>query len=258
MCNPRRVRVTATEQINEAWEREVRRAVQMSGTVSAEARLRQPLDASIGEPALRALEYVMAETDSGWTEVEGGFRHNVNGGYVLYHPDDYSLEIVAHSADVVSVEVTAAQTIQGEVSQEVSQEGEDYYYEDEWGGRTRQVGLANAEEKARQAIEEERKRLVQQAQTDADQQTGSQVEAEATLQAEQKWNQQAQQREAELAAQARASMDSVGLQGRRAFYQMLARAYRNAIVAYAGRNGATMIKNESSGDIVEIEFTVRR
>ena len=48
MCNPRRVEVTATRAIAEAWERAVRRAASRRGTVRGEVRIRQSLAASLG------------------------------------------------------------------------------------------------------------------------------------------------------------------------------------------------------------------
>ena len=55
MCDPRRVTVTATRQVQEAWEREVQRVAEFPGTLIGEARIRQPLDASLGGPAMMAL-----------------------------------------------------------------------------------------------------------------------------------------------------------------------------------------------------------
>ena len=48
MCNPRRVTVTATRDIAEAWRREVSRTVQLTEQVTGEARLRQTLSSRLG------------------------------------------------------------------------------------------------------------------------------------------------------------------------------------------------------------------
>jgi hypothetical protein len=62
MCNPRRVEVTATRAIAQAWEREVRRSASRTAEVRGEVRIRQPLDASAsaGVP--------------GWTPLGDGYR----------------------------------------------------------------------------------------------------------------------------------------------------------------------------------------
>ena len=69
MCNPRRVTVTATPDIAEAWQREVCRTVQLAERVTGEARLRQALSSHLGSPALRALEARLAAGTPGWEEV---------------------------------------------------------------------------------------------------------------------------------------------------------------------------------------------
>ena len=50
MCNKRQVKIMATQQLCEAWQREVTRTVQLSGRVTGEARVRQPLDGTLGGP----------------------------------------------------------------------------------------------------------------------------------------------------------------------------------------------------------------
>jgi hypothetical protein len=101
MCNPRRVTTTLTRDLAEAWRREVSRTVELRSQVAGEARIRQPLEASIGTPALRALQVALAAEGSGWTPVEEGFRRDVEGGYVVYLIDERALEIVAVLEDEV-------------------------------------------------------------------------------------------------------------------------------------------------------------
>jgi hypothetical protein len=88
MCNPRRVSITATRELAEAWRREVSRTVQLRGRVVGEARVRQALGPTLGVPARRALDAALAGGVEGWREVEGGYRHDVEGGYVVYRPDE--------------------------------------------------------------------------------------------------------------------------------------------------------------------------
>ena len=42
MCNPRRVTITATRELAEAWRQEVSRTVELTGRVAGEARVHQP------------------------------------------------------------------------------------------------------------------------------------------------------------------------------------------------------------------------
>src|SRR5262249_57039713 len=56
MCNPRRVRITATRELAEAWQREVTRSVQLRGRVVGEARARQALGDALSTPVRVAFE----------------------------------------------------------------------------------------------------------------------------------------------------------------------------------------------------------
>ena len=93
MCNPRRVKVTATRDINERWEIEVQRCVEMSEFVRGEARITQSLQGSLGEPILLAIQRALEEGVAGWEEDGDVYRHDVEGGYVSYRPATQELEI---------------------------------------------------------------------------------------------------------------------------------------------------------------------
>ena len=83
MCNPRRIRVSASRQIDEAWQHEVSRTVELSATVTGEARVRQPLGTELSGQTLRALEVALAAPDSGWVQIENGYRMTVEDPEIL-------------------------------------------------------------------------------------------------------------------------------------------------------------------------------
>ncbi|MEM7578406.1 MAG: molecular chaperone DnaJ [Cyanobacteria bacterium P01_A01_bin.80] len=256
MCNPRRIRVTATRQLNEAWQREVSRTIELQGQVTGEARVRQPLDSTLGSPALRALESALADENSGWTEVEEGYRYDVEGGYVIYLADEQALEIVATLSDEIQVSAQASRTLEGSVNTELSTEGEGRYYDDGWGGRTREVAEQEAEKSAQQKLDEITRSQLEQAENEAEAEVSSEIEAAARTQAENQLQQQSTQRQAVLSNQARENLDTVGVRCRQAFNQVLARAYRDAILAYARRNGADNIQCSEDNNIIDIEFNL--
>ncbi len=257
MCNPRRIRVTATRQLNQAWEREVSRTVELQQQVIGEARVRQPLDATLGPPALRALEFALAADDSGWRKVEEGYRYDVEGGYVIYLVDEQALEIVATLPDEVKFSAQARTRLEGTVNTEISAEGEGRYYDDGWGGRTKKVAEQKAQEAAQQKLDEITRAQIERAENEAEAQAAMDIEAEARTQAQTQLQQRAAQRQEELSAQARQHLDTVGVRCRQAFHQVLARGYRDAILAYARRNGADNIQCNEDGNIMEIEFNLR-
>ncbi|MGK7877961.1 MAG: molecular chaperone DnaJ [Xenococcaceae cyanobacterium] len=256
MCNPRRIRVTATRQLDRAWQREVSRTVQLHEQVIGEARVRQPLDSTLGVPALRALESALAADESGWTEVEEGYRYEVEGGYVTYLIDDQVLEIVAVLEDEVHSSGKETRQLEGVVRTEISAEGEGKYYDDGWGGRTREVAEKEAQTAAQRELDEVAGSQIEQATREAEAQASEEIESAARAQAEDQLQQIAAERRAVLSEQARQHLDTVGLRCRQAFHRVLAQAYRDAILAYARRNGAENIQCSEEENIVEIEFSL--
>ena len=144
MCNPRRITVTATRDLAEAWQREVSRTVALAEQVGGEARLRQPLADRLGIPARRALEARLAAGAAGWQVVADGYQYDVVGGYVLYRLDEQALEIVATLADVVQVEGRAATVIAGELRETLTASAEQTYYEDGHAARNEAAARAEA------------------------------------------------------------------------------------------------------------------
>jgi hypothetical protein len=60
-----------------------------------------------------------------------------------------------------------------------------------------------------------------------------------------------------LEARAAERLEAVGLRCRQAFHQVLARAYRDAILAYARRQGAEVVHDREDDGTLEIEFRLR-
>lgn len=258
MCNPRRIRVTATQQIEEGWERIVRRTVEMRGSVSGEARVRQALDDSIGGPALVMLEAILASGHPDWAETQEGYRCSVPGGYVVYRPSDRSLEMVATLESEVMVSGEAEQRLQGVASGEVTAEGEATYYDDNWGGRTEEHAREEAAAAAQRRLDQARQARLEEDQRQAEAAAAESIESDAQRQAQVALEQAAAQRRAELDHQAAAHLEAVGLQCRQRFHRLLGEAYRDAILAYAQANRAEGIECRDDGTTVEIEFLVRR
>jgi len=257
MCNPRRIRVTATRQLNEAWQREVSRTVELQQQVIGEARVRQPLDTTLGTPALRALESALATDASGWREVKEGYRYDVEGGYAIYLVDEQALEIVATLEGEVQTSAQETRRLEGLVNTEVSAEGEGGYYDDGWGGYTREFAQEQAQTAAQRQLDEIAHSQIQQAQNEAETQAAADIETAARTQAEIRLQQLAAERQATLSTQARQHLDTVGVRCRQAFHRVLATAYRDAILAYARRNGADNIQCSEENNMIEIEFNLR-
>jgi hypothetical protein len=257
MCNPRRVRVTATRQLDEAWQREITRTVSLRESVRGEARVRQPLGQTLGTPALRALESALAASASGWTQVAEGYRYDVEGGYAVYHTDEQTLEIVGVMEAEVQADVKQTRQLEGRVNAEISAEGEGQYYDDGWGGSNEETGRQAAQTDAERKLQTEARQRLEAAAQEAELQISTDLEATAQAEAEAEIRRRAEERQAQLAQQARGHLESVGMRARQAFHGLLAQAYRDAILAYARQHQAEDIQFHEDGEVVEIEFSLR-
>jgi hypothetical protein len=259
MCNPRRVTVTLTRDIAEAWSREISRTVELTERVSGEARVQQNLSAQLGGPALRALEArLTAGAEPAWRETAEGYRCDVAGGHVLYRLDEQVLEIVAALEEVVVAQGQAAAVLSGEVRETLEARGESGYYDDGHGGRTEAVARGDAREAARQRLEAERQARLNAARQQAESAAGADLRIRAQAAAQTRLEQATAARRAELARQAEDHLETVGVRCRQAFNQLLARAYRDAILAYARRHGAEQVSCRDDDGVMEIEFFVDR
>ena len=254
MCNPRRIEITATRQVAEAWAREVERVAEQAMTITGEARVRQALDASVAGPALAALERALEAGMPGWQAVEGGYRHDVDGGHVIYSPETRTLEIVAVLADEVRGQGSARARLEGRVEAEIQGSGGSFYYDDGYAGRTRDVArqeaLAEAEVGIGRAVAVHLDEAARAAEAAAEAALRARAEAAARADLEAR---AAQAREA-LDARAAEHLHVVGGRARQAFHRLLAVAYRDALLALARARGAQDIHCSDAGEVLEIEF----
>lgn len=262
MCNPRRVEITATRQVAEAWQREVERVAEQAMTITGEARVRHALDASVAAPALAALEAALEAGMPGWQRLgdtdddadDGGWRCDVDGGHVIYLPGTRTLEIVAVAAGEVRGRGSARARLEGRVEAAVEGSGASIYYDDGYAGRTQDV----AEQEARQEADLGIARQVAARLDEAARTAEAVAEAALSARAEEAARADLQARAAEqrqaLDAHAAERLEVVGARARQAFHRLLAVAYRDALLALARARGAQDIHCSDAGEVLEIEF----
>jgi hypothetical protein len=256
MCNPRRIQVSVTRRLNEAWQREVSRNVSLAENVVGEARVRQSLDATLGTPAIMALEMALDADNSGWTSVENGYRFDVEGGYVIYLMEERALEIVASLSDVVEACGEATEVLEGTLEDDVCVEGEGKYYDDGWGGQTKDKAEKAAQKDAEKKLKQAAQDKIKEAQTHAESQAEQDVQNQARIAAEKNLQEKVLTRREQLAQRAQEHLETVGVRCRQAFHEVLAQGYKNAILAYARRNGAVDLHTQDEGGIVDISFSL--
>lgn len=257
MCNPRRIMVRATRRLSEAWDEEVRRQVSLSTAASGEARVRERLGRSVGGPTLAALTRVLESTE-GWQEgADGIFRYQLDGGLIAFDPQSRELEIAARVEVRVEASGEAVTVARAQVDEVVRASGEGVYYDDEWGGLTREdaqrIAGQNADSALNQASDTARARERQRIERAS--QPG--LDAEAQRHAQENLRRAVELREQQLAVEARDLLAAIGDSGRAVFHRALAEAYRDAILAYArSRRAVGLSWSEQDDGALSIEFEI--
>ncbi len=259
MCNPRRVEVTATRQVREAWEREIERMAEVVDTLTGEARIRQPLDSSLGGPTIMALQTLLANGVEGWSEeTDGSYRHAVEGGYVVYYPEDRNLEIVAAVETEIRESGKARERISGVWEGEVESKGEGQYYDDGWGGHTEDRARQVAQRAAEAGIQKETEQQLSSEAEEAEQKREQALLEQAEQAARQRVAQRAEVLQPELQQRARERLEEVGIRARQVFHRLLAHACRDALMGLARRRGVANhdITTHETDEYLEIDFVL--
>ncbi|GAA3250408.1 molecular chaperone DnaJ [Dactylosporangium siamense] len=253
MCNPRRIRVSATRELNEAWQEQVERAVTRVGAAVGVARLREPLDATVGGPTLVMLERALAAAD-GWVQDGDAFRRDLDGGYVTYHADTSELEIVAEVSAEVSAGGRATRTIGGHLDTRIEATGVGVFYDDLYDGVTEDDARRNAQDDLRRNLDAGRQQLLREAVQAEEQRLAADLDRAAGDQADIQLARVTAERETELRQEAARRLTAIGIEARGAFHRILADAYRDAILAYARTHGAEGLSVVERDGALEIEF----
>ncbi|MEU9478256.1 hypothetical protein [Streptomyces sp. NPDC048191] len=261
MCNPRRVRVTATREVAEAWQTDLERRVAMSDTVVSELEISYPFGGTLGARTRGVFENALAR-DPQWRQTaDGSLELPLADGMVTYRPATGDLVVRVRLTDTANVEGRAAESLSGTVSDVAHGEGEGSYFDDNYFGRTEQRARdkarrraeSDAERNARALLDSVRRRAQEAsaaARRDAEERVrqAAAADAAARLEAE-----RARVRD-ELDAANRVRVQRLGQDVLRAVNSVLATAYREALVAYAREHGARDVRVDESDGRVDIEF----
>ncbi|MGV9341323.1 hypothetical protein [Streptomyces sp. NPDC003688] len=260
MCNPRRVNITATREVVEAWQVEVERRVSRTDTVVSEVEVAYPFGGTLGARTREAFERALASAP-GWQEADGVFVLDLPDGRVTYRPSTGELVVTARLEEEARAEGRASAVLSGTVSDTAQGEGEGRYYDDNYGGITYASAEADARRQAEHAAESQAMRLLEdvrrQARDAADTAASAADEglrAAAGAEAETRLAAERERLQAELESQNRERLQQLASDGLSAVNEVLAASYRQAILAYAREHGATGIQVEESDHVIDIEF----
>lgn len=260
MCNPRRVMIHLTESIAQAWRQTVEQAATARGEVAELARINAQvqLDAEMGEAALLMLERVLDGEFAGFEAWErdslGTYRRRLDEVTLVYHPDTHQLTIEAQLTDLVTAEVRATAEASGFTVGEVAVEAVGRYYDDGWGGRTRERALEEAQAQAEQRLAQAIDALHQQ-QHAAELQTAT---AEARAAAEAQAAQELVWMQAEARQALRERLQIILARAEEGVYHLINRAvgeaYRQTLLQLVRENGGRVLSNEQTGSVMNLEL----
>jgi hypothetical protein len=258
MCNPRRVTVSVTHDINEEIQREVARTATLSARVSGEHRVLIPVGTRMTARLRAALETVLTRGLPGWTAADGAFRHEVRGGYVIYHPDTAELEVVAVRESDISADGAATRQVTVQYQDSLQAEGEGWHYDDNYGNKTPEDAAREAEANANKLIERRVREATEGVAAAAERAAAAEVEEDARRNARANLDERAAAERARLRQEAAASAQVVGVRAQQTFGAALAEASREAIVRYARENGGEIVANRENGGQIELEIRMQR
>ncbi|MFB8180404.1 hypothetical protein ACFC8N_31065 [Streptomyces sp. NPDC055966] len=260
MCNPRRVRVRASSRLTRMWQEEISRTASASTEVAAEATLRQEFGTLLGVPARKAFESALG-ADTRWTWQDDAYRLDTDHGTVVYHLATGEIEMTARLTDVVTAEAEVTRTLRGTVEVNAVAEESARYYDDSWGGLSRSVAERTARMQAQEradreaaeqiAREEEQQRLAGQRQLAGQR---DDIDAEARAEAERRAAAGAGRRREELERDAAVRLRDTRTGLLRPVHEVLAVAYRDAIVTYAREHGVQDLRVDESDGMLNIQF----
>lgn len=260
MCNPRRVRVRASSRLTKMWQEELSRTGRASTEVAGEATLRQEFGTLLGKAARRAFETALGE-DTRWVWQDGVYRLELDAGAVAYHLDSGEIEMTLRLSDVVTAEAEVTRTVQGTVDVQTHAERTERYYEDSWAGLSRSVAERTAKLEAQEradrkaaeeaARQEETERLAGQRRLAG---LTGELDAEANEEAERRLAAPAERRREELSRDAAERLETARTDFLRPVHEVLATAYRDAIVEYARAHGAQELQVDETDGMLNIQF----
>jgi len=249
-----------TRSIEQAWRRSVEQTEELQSTLCETGRLSATisLNQEMGEQALVMLEKVLSgtfEQVAAWDRDESGnFVRTIDNVLIRYHPDSHNLQIEAQLIQNISSTARATQELCGFTIGDVAAEAVKQYFDDGWGGRTKEKAEKEALVAANQRLDE----AIEQLHRDQNELAFQTAEN----QAKQKAHQLAQETLSQRAAETRKTMqDQLTLMLHHAMdtarYEMniaIGEAYRQTFIMLALNNNGKIISNVNTGRVIQMEL----
>ena len=260
MCNPRRVIIHLARCIEEAWRQTIERTANVSGEVTELARINADirLDEEMGDLALQMLERVLAGEFEGfepWTRDSlGHFRRELDLVTLVYNPDTHQLSVEAQLTEQVSAQVRATAEAAGFTAGEVAIEAIGNYYEDGWGGRTKERATAEAKEKAEKQLKEAIDELHRSQNIEEFREAENQAQAEADSRAQEELAALQNKAREALREQLQINLAQAEEQVYHTMNRVVGEAYRQTLLQLVMESGGHVIRDERTGSVINMEL----
>jgi hypothetical protein len=204
------------------------------------------------------LERVLAGEFEGFEawqrDATGRFHRDLGEVTMIYDPASHQLNIEAQLTEMVTAEARAAAEASGMTVGQVAVEAMGHYYDDGWGGRTRQHALEEAQQAAERALREAAARLGREQHGAELAEASERARAEAQRQAEE----ELARRQEALRAALREQLQVIMARAEERVYHVMNRAvgeaYRQTLMQLVRDNGGRILADEQTGSVINLEL----
>ena len=248
--------------IEQSWRHTVEQAASASDTITEIERIHADirLDCEMGDMALDMLERVMAGefgNDDPWSiDAAGCYQKELDGVVLVYNPQTHQLMIETQLTESLSTEATASAEACGFTIGEVAVEAISQYYEDGWGGRTKDVALLEAQKKAEEQLSQAIDALHKQQNPDAFHKANVQASQNAQQLANEKL--EALKINARIALRNRLQVILASAEERvnHVINRAVGEAYRQTLRKIVLDSGGKVLMDEKTGSIINMELVL--
>ncbi len=259
MCNPRRVTINLNEHVEEAWRENVEQTAAASEEVGEIAQISTDiqLDDELGGTALQMLERVLTGEFEGfeaWEQADGQYRRQLDDVTLVYDPKTHRLNIETRLTETISAQTTADAEASGFTVGEIVVEALGNYYEDGWGGRTKERASNEAQQEAERKLANAAQQLRREQNREAFDAAEGQAQAEAQTRLEAKMEQLRQETRAALRERLQITLAHAQDGVQEVLNRAIGEAYRQTLLQIVKENGGRVLTDEQTGSVINMEL----
>jgi len=262
MCNPRKVMIYLSRRIEEAWRQSVEQTEQCQADICETGRLNANimLNEEMGQQSLVMLERVLSgefEDVPAWERDESGnYIRNLDDAVIRYSPENSNLQIEARLLEKISASANAIQDLCGFTAGEVAAEVVTHYYDDGWGGRTKENVEKEAKIEAERRLDKAIDRLHREQNKEAFFEAEKKAKDEAGKKAKQKLTELANETRKSMQEHLKNVLHNAVSSARYEMNIAIGEAYRQTFLEVVRQNNGSVISDVKTGRVMQLEFEI--